>query len=112
VCFGVGVDRGRMGSYWAGVAAMSFARCRGHRPVGVGLQETTKFLGDGESTARVDNRGGTWGLDRPSKQHYRGVGGGCSFSSHRGQESERPAGLNQVKVDLIEQCLLRSQVAH
>ena len=106
--FRVGVDRGRMGSYWAGVAVVPFAWCRGHRPVGVGLQETTEFLGGGESTARVDNRGGTWGFNRPSKQHHRGVGGGCSFTSHRGQEGERLAGCNQIKGDLIEQCLLRS----
>ena len=100
--FSVGADRGRMGSYRAGVAVVPFAGCRGHRPVGVGLQETTEFPGGGEGTARVDNRGGTWGLNRPPKQHYRGVGGGCSFISHQGQESERPVGRNQIKGDLIE----------
>ena len=112
MCLNVRVGRGWMGSYRAGVAVVPLAGCRGHRPVGVGLQETTEFPGGSEGIARVDNRGRPWGLNWPPKQHYRGVSVGCNFTSCPGQESERPTGLNQIIGDLIEHCLLRSQVAH
>ena len=91
---------------------MTHAGCSGYNPVGGNPKETTEFIRGNECIARVGNRGRPRRLDWSPEQYYRVVGGGCSFTSHRGQESKHPVGGNQIKGDLIEECLLRSQVAH
>jgi len=81
---------------------MPLVGSRDHNPVGVGLQEATEFPWGGEGIVGVDDRSRPWGLNWPPKQHYRGVGFGCSFTSHRCQESKHPTSRNQVLSDVIE----------
>jgi hypothetical protein len=84
------------------MAVVSSAGYRGHGPVGVDFYETAKFSWGDKGITWIDNRGRLRGLNWSPEQHCRGARVGCSFSSGWGQESKRPASLDQIIGDLFE----------
>ena len=102
--FTVGVSWMGLRSCRVGVAMMTIAGVVGHNPVGACSQKATKHLW-GHLSISVDGGGRPQGFDRLPEQHNWVVGVGLLFSSCRGSANKFSTSCDQIKGDLIEQCL-------